>query len=168
MIVLNIKLTTLELVRYNDNYKMLLDDFNGESSSKFISQIEQRLENNMNNNKNFFQSAFVVLDSSMPVGYVFISNNKKDEVFLEYSVLKKIRGKGYGRKIINELSEFLFFNYNIKSVKLDIDPSNKNSIYVAECCGFVLDEEEYEDRNYIGNMVFIKENEYYISKRKSK
>lgn len=72
----------------------------------------------------------------------------------------------YGSKIINELSDYLFDNYNIRCVKLDIDPSNINSIKTAESFGFLLDEDEYERRNYTGRMVFYKESDCYINKRR--
>ena len=89
-----------------------------------------------------------------------------DEVFLEYAVLKEYRGMGYASDLVREVSSYLFENYNIKSIRLDIDPSNKNSILVANSCGFNLDEEDYESKNYVGKMQFVKDSDCYISKRK--
>ena len=89
-----------------------------------------------------------------------------DEVFLEYAILKEFRGMGYASDIVREVTQYLFENYNLRSIRLDIDPSNKNSILVANACGFILDEEQFESRNYIGKMQFIKENDSYISKRR--
>lgn len=161
-----IKLETLYLDRYSEKYKKLKDEFNGNSSSRFVDSINDRLESSALNNNFSFQSAYVILDNENPVGYVYISNNVKDEVFLELSILKDKRNMGYGSKIINELSDYLFNKYNIRFVKLDIDPSNINSVKTAEACGFLFDEEEYERRNYIGRMVFYKESECYINKRR--
>jgi len=163
-----IKLDTLELIRYNEEkHSLLKDDFeHGASFSPHIYKIGERLELSKNNKDSIYQSAFVVEDNNIPIGYVFISNMVNDEVFIEYSILKEYRRKGYGSRLVNEVSDYLFTNNNIKNVKLDIDPSNKNSVFLANSCGFYLDEEDYESRNFIGRMQFIKESDCYISKRK--
>lgn len=90
----------------------------------------------------------------------------RDEVFLEYAVLKEFRGMGYASSIVSETADYLFENHNIRSIRLEIDPSNRNSILVTKSCGFILDEEEFESRNFIGKMQFIKESNCYVSKRK--
>lgn len=163
-----VELETLRLVRYSDNlYVYLKDELeNGESSSKYIHQIGERLENSKDNNESMYQSAFVVLDEDEPIGYLYISSMVNDEVFLEYAILKEFRRMGYASDIVNEVSDYLFENFNIRSIRLDIDPSNKNSILVANSCGFMLDEDEFESRNFIGKMQFVKESDCYISKRR--
>ena len=163
-----IKLEKFDLVRYNDDkHKYLKEEFkNGNSFSEYIHQIPERLESSKYNDNNIYQSAFVVQYNEMPMGYLYISNKINDEVFLEYSVLKEYRKMGYGSELLNEITNYLFENCNIKNIRLDIDPSNKNSILLASACGFYLDEEEYEARNFIGKMQFIKESDLYISKRK--
>ena len=165
---MEVKLETLKLVRYFESkHKFLKDELEfGKSSSGYIHQIGERLDLSKNNDKSIFHSAFVVVDADTPIGYLFISSMINDEVFLEYAILKEYRGMGYASDIVTEISDYLFQNYNIRSIKLDIDPSNKNSIYVANACGFILDEEEFESRNFIGKMKFIKESDCYISKRK--
>lgn len=162
---MNIKLETLDLTRYDDEkHRFLKEDLeNGESASRFIHQMAQRLDNSIYAGENIFQSAFVVLDREIPIGYVYISSNKKDEVFLECSLLKSFRGMGYGKRL---LSNYLFENHNIRCIKGDVDPSNKNSQMMLESCGYEFDEEDYEERNFMGNMVFFKESECYVSKRK--
>ena len=87
-------------------------------------------------------------------------------MFLEYAVLKAYRGLGYGSTMIRETTDYLFENHNIRSIRLDIDPSNKNSINTAEACGYTLDEDEFASRNYLGRMQFVKDSTYYISKRR--
>lgn len=165
---MNIELETLRLVRYSDyKYRELKEELeNGRSSSDYIHQIGERLELSKDNDKSIYQSAFVVLDEDVPIGYLFISSMVCDEVFLEYSVLKDFRRMGYASSIVSEISDYLFQNHNIRSIRLDIDPSNKNSVLVANSCGFMLDEEEFESRNYVGKMQFIKESDCYVSKRR--
>lgn len=160
-----IELQTLSLTKYDEKYNQIKEELeNGISSSKYIHQIKERLEKS-NNNHSIYNSAFIVLDENNPIGYLFISSMINDEVFIEYSVLKEHRQKGYGKKVVNEISDYLFENNNIKSIILDIDPSNKNSMLLASSCGFFFDEEDYESRNYIGKMRFIKESNCYINKR---
>ena len=153
---MNIQLETLNLVRYNEQqHSSLKKELEiGNSSSNYIHQIGERLEASKDNNRSIYQSAFVVEAKEIPVGYLFISTMTHDEVFLEYAVLKDFRRMGYGSRIISETTEYLFQEHNIRSIRLDIDPSNKNSILIADLCGFIFDEEEYESRNF------------YISKRR--
>lgn len=166
---MNIELETLQLTRYSqEKHQSLKDELEtGTSHSDFIHQVGERLEESKDNNKTIYQSAFVVESLGTPTGYVYISRASHDEVFLEYAVLKEYRGKGYGSAVIRELTDYLFQNHNIKAVRLDIDPSNKNSINAAESCGYTVDEEEFASRNYTGRMQFVKDNEYYISRRRN-
>lgn len=165
---MNIELDSLVLTRYSEEkHKRLKENFeSGESHSDFIYQIGSRLENSKNNNRSIYQSAFVVEDLGVPVGYLFISNRIRDEVFLEYAVLKEYRGMGYGSDIVRQTTDYLFQNHNIKDIRLDIDPSNKNSINTAETCGYTLDEDEFASRNYTGRMQFVQDSTYYVSKRR--
>jgi len=163
---MNIKLETLDLVRYDEQKHSFMKEelTTGSSFSEFIHQTSGRLEFSKNNKKTIYQSAFVVEDRGTPIGYLYISSMVHDEVFLEYAILKNFRRMGYGSSLVTEITDYLFEKYNIRSVRLDIDPSNKKSILLADSCGFVLDEEEYESRNYIGKMQFIKESRCYIPK----
>ena len=165
---MNIELDSLVLTRYSEEkHKRLKENFeSGESHSDFIYQIGSRLENSKNNNRSIYQSAFVVEDLGVPVGYLFISNRIRDEVFLEYAVLKEYRGMGYGSDIVRQTTDYLFQNHNIRDIRLDIDPSNKNSINTAEACGYTLDEDEFASRNYTGRMQFVQDSTYYVSKRR--
>lgn len=165
---MNIELESLRLTRYKEEkHQKLKDEFEkGESHSNFIHQIGSRLENSKNIDRNIYQSAFVVEEEEIPIGYLFISSRIRDEVFLEYAVLKPYRGLGYGSAIIRQTADYLFQNHNIRAIRLDIDPSNKNSILAAEACGYTLDEEEFASRNYTGRMEFVKDSTYYVSKRR--
>ena len=165
---MTINLETLTLIRYSETeYHYVKEDLeHGTSSSKYIHQIGERLEQSKDNDKTF-QSAFVVLDGTTPVGYVYISSMINDEIYLEYAILKEFRQMGYASDLVNELSVYLFENHNIRSIKLDIDPSNQGSILVAEACGFSLDEADFESRNFQGKMKFVRDSHCYISKRRN-
>ena len=164
---MNIELETLTLKRYNsDEHSYLKEELeNGDSSSKYIHQIAERLVFSKDNT-GIYQSGYIVEDDGTPIGYLFISSMRDDEVFLEYSVLKEFRGMGYGSSIVRETTDYLFEEHNIRSIRLDIDPSNTNSALVATACGYSVDEDEFESRNFTGKMQFVRENEFYISKRR--
>jgi len=165
---MNIQLESLSLARFDETKHVhVKDEFeNGPSSSEFINEIAKRLELSKNNTKSIYQSAFIVESNDVPIGYLFISKMINDEIFLEYAVLKNFRRQGFGKKIIDEITAYLFEKHNIKSIRLDIDPSNKNSIFLADSCGYTADDEEYASRNFVGRIQFVKDNEYYISKRR--
>ena len=78
-----IKLEKFDLIRYNDEkHKNLKEEFkNGNSFSEYIHQIPERLESSKYNDKNIYQSAFVVQYNEIPIGYLYISNKINDEVF---------------------------------------------------------------------------------------
>ena len=163
---MNIELESLKLVRFSDEYIDLKEEFEkGKSYSDYIHDIGNRLEKSRRNSNSLFDSAFVVLDGCEDVGYLYISNTKDDEVFLEYSILEEFRGMGYASDLISEVSDYLFEEHNIRSIRLDIDPSNKNSMNVACACGYVEDEEEYATRNYNGRIQFVKDSYCYSSRR---
>lgn len=162
---MNIEFDNLKLTRYSDEYNYIKDELeNGISKSSYIHDIGKRLEASKNK-ENIFDSAFIVSDDDNSVGYLFISNSRNDEVFLEYALLKDFRGMGYARELVENVTNYLFDEHNIRSIRLDIDPSNEASMNVAEACGFVEDEEEYASRNYCGRIQFVKDSYNYISKR---
>ena len=161
-----IKLKSFYLDRYKSEYEGFKKDFNNDSKSRFINNIDVRLQNSMQEEDFSFPSAYVVLDNENPVAYIYVSSIIKDEVFLEISVLNKYRNMGYGSKILDEVCDYLFENHNIRCVKLDIDPSNKNSIAMAQNCYFEFDEEAYESQNYMGHMIFYKESNCYVDRRR--
>lgn len=81
-------------------------------------------------------------------------------------MLKEYRGKKYEKLILSEVSNYLFENYNIKTISLDIEPSNIASIRTALSCGYIPDEDEYLSRNMNGKILYHLDNYNYINKRR--
>ena len=160
-----INLKTLKLDRYNVNYESVINEFNNDSKSIFIHDISRRLISSSTLNENILREAYVVLDNNIPIGYVYISGNTNDEVYVEISILKEKRKQGYGKKILTEISDYLF-EKNMRVIKVNIEPSNIGSINMVDSCDFILDEDDYENNHYTGKMTFYKENEYYVDKRR--
>lgn len=147
----------------SQKHKLLLNQFKGISHSSFISMIDNRLEL-LNKQKSFpFDTAFVIISGSKLLGYLFISSVRNDEVYLELSLLKEKRGKGYGKLILVLVTDYLFEHYNIRDIALDIDVSNHASINTATSGGYYAD--EYLNS---GRIIFRNYNLNYIDKRNKK
>ena len=57
-------------------------------------------------------------------------------------------------------------NCNVKSIVLDIDPSNIPSIMTAISAFYIEDEDEYLERNMNGKILYRIDNANYVNKRK--
>lgn len=166
---MNLILENITLLVYNNNnekHNQVLDKFNNESKSQYIHDINERIKDSKNRKSFPFDIGFLVIINNDIVGYMFISKKINDEVYLESSLLKEYRGKKYGRIILNDVSNYLMNEYNIRSIVLDIDPSNTPSIRTAISCGYEIDEEEYLKRNMSGKILYRLDNYNYINKRK--
>ena len=147
----------------NDKHMWLVQQFKGSSKSDFISMIDSRLELNGKSKTFPFDTAFVVsFPSDELIGYLFISGIRGDEVYLEYSLLEEKRGHGYGSLLLGLITEYLFANYNIKDIALDIDVSNEASMKTAIGCGY-YEEDFINDKR----MIYKNYNLGYVNKRKN-
>lgn len=149
-------------IRHNE----LLMELEGDSKSSYIHDIRSRLMSWKNKKDIPFDVGYVVQLGDQFIGYFFISKRIKDEVFLEYSLINKFKGKGYGKLMLSEVSEYLFNNYNIKSITLDIEPSNLPSVMTAVSVGYTVDEDDYLERNMNGKILYRMDNYNYVNKRK--
>ena len=165
---MNIKLENIELCVYDSSqlHNEILEKFDNESKSNYIHEIKERIKNTINKKNIPFDSGFFIVLNNEIVGYMFISKKINDEVFLESSLLKEHRGKKYAGVILNDVSNYLMEEHNIKSIVLDIDPSNIASIRTALSSGYELDEEEYMKRNMSGKILYRLDNYNYINKRR--
>lgn len=166
---MNIKLENIELCVYdinNSKHDDLLNRLEGDSKSPYIHDTKDRIKN-FNIKKNFpFDVGFFVRINNELVGYIYISKNISDEVFLESSLFNEYKGKKYGKLILDEVSNYLINEYNLKSLVLDIDPSNNSAIRTAISVGYEIDEEEYIKRGMTGKILYRLDNYNYINKRR--
>lgn len=88
------KIEDIELVKFDENdinhIKLLKEFTTGDSNSKFIHDIKERL---IMNNDNLFGNGYIVKVVDEIVGYFYISPVVRDKVELEYSILKSYRGR---------------------------------------------------------------------------
>ncbi len=145
-------------------HKAVLESYQWKSSSKFISMIDEMLIQNRKSKDYPFGMGFVVtLKSGEAVGYLFISSRRNDEVYLEYSILKNKRNCGYGKMCLDLVTQYLFSNYNIRDIALDIDVSNEASMKTALGCGY------FEDEDAVNGKIILKNyNLNYVDKRRKR
>lgn len=97
-------------------------------------------------------------DDKMEIGKSYVVNKDKRNIGVVgtlnmssigvvevwYSVDKDLRGKGYGEKILAQVTPYLIENIKgLNDIELRIDRNNKASKKVAERNGYILD---YEDK----------------------
>ena len=153
-----------KLIFYNEDYKEIKDELVfGKSSSRFINKIDSRL--NIKEDDNFFNHGYLVKLEDVVVGYLYVSGISNSNIYLEYSVLYDHRNQKIARRLIESVTNFVFENFNINEIRLNIYKDNGASQRVAEECGYFLeDEEEYL---YKGDSDFVINNPYFINKRRN-
>lgn len=120
--------------------KMVFD----ESIKRWYTSIGNGLLVNPNNE--FFNYSFLVKDGDEYIGIIGIGNYNSEEkcVYLRSAVDKDKRGKSYGKKILSEITEYIFSNYNnVESIRLKIDKENIASLATANYCGYTILESDY-------------------------
>ncbi len=77
---------------------------------------------------------FIMMDEEAPVGQIRL-NVDGDEAEIGYSIGPEFRGKGYGHKILQLVSEEVRMNYpEIKRLIAKVKPANKpsNTLFIKE------------------------------------
>lgn len=145
-------------------------DKNNKEHIEFFKKIRDGLEKRfsgilpklMNNTTSFFDRGYLICDNCNIIGYIDISSYDKSEssVYLRASILSDVRGKGYAKKILREVSDYIFKNYEeVLSIRLKIADDNIYSIKTALSCGYL---------NIPGTQMYISFNPYVNTKDKIK
>lgn len=111
--------------------------FHDENIKKWVNGISNILSDNKN--KNFFNSGFIVKLESEYIGYVSIGDFNKEEkcVYLRIGIPNDKTGLGYGKRILNEITNYIFSNYSeVENIKLKIKKENIPSLRTANSCGY--------------------------------
>lgn len=153
-------LDTIELVQYNESLNSYVKQLLIDDNSKYVKQVEERLNKKISNT--VLGNGFLVKLQDKIIGYVYFSPISNYRLYLEYSVLKSERKKGYGKLILNEVTNYVIQNYNIKQIMLDIDRSNLASMNTAISCGYNYDDDTIGMNDRIE---FILDNPYFINKK---
>ena len=153
-----ITLETLKLVSFNkkdlNHLKFLKELQNDSDITKWFNGLTGGLLHHQEIEP-FGCSFFVALKDDTLIGYINIGDYYKTEktLFLRGAIHESVRGKGAGKRMLLEVSNYLFMNYlQLESIILKIDIDNKKSLNVADACGY-----KWYERDY-----YIKYNPYLV------
>lgn len=145
-------------------------DRNNKEHIEFFKKMRDGLENRfsgvlpnlMKNNSSFFDRGYLISDNNKLIGYIDVSAYDYIEasIYLRASILSDARGKGYAKKILKEISDYIFKNYEeVLSIRLKIADDNIYSIKTALSCGYL---------NIPGTQMYVSFNPYVNTKDKIK
>lgn len=155
MIKIN-KYTFYTYQEINDN--SIINELDSNSKSKFIHNLKERLIQSKSSKEISFNNAYLVKCNNSIIGYVFLSQQKNNNIYIEYLILKEYRHMGHATNMMRELVDYIFKNYdNLENIRLSIDPSNIFSLNVASNLGFYCDEDSY----FNDKLEFVLDNYYY-------
>ena len=153
------KIGTLTLNIFNKNDRKALEFIKKLCHDESIlSRFQGIMIGLKNENNNFFNHSFLVSHNNEFIGYVNIGefNNDEKSVYLRAAVDKEKRGFGYGKTILEEITEYIFKNYpQVESIRLKIAGDNKASLMTANACGY----------KWLENDFYIKYNPYIEDKK---
>ena len=144
---MNIKLRTLSISNY-DKYDIEKNIFarmikrDKEILEEACPSIYERIIESSDIDELVSGPAYIVYDDQKDKSIGFIQINSylfEDEVVLNYGLLKRYRFHGYGEKILEEVSEYLFDNGDIKKITLNIYKDNFPSVMCAKKAGYELE-----------------------------
>lgn len=136
-----IPLRTLELVTFDKNnprhiafLKHLVKD---KSILKWFQGISAGLLHNFGDT--FFDHGFFASIEGNLIGYIHVGafNREEGSVYLRYAISNDERGKGYGKLLLLEATEYIFNSYpEVESMRLKIDNRNTASLNTALSCNY--------------------------------
>lgn len=144
----SITMETLSLNTFDKDNKIYLDFLKKLLCDKTIKQRFQGFLPNLlreNTNSIIGRGFFVSCDNEL-IGYIDIGNYNINEksVYLRCAIEKSKRKKAYGRRILSEISDYIFNTHpEVETIKLKIDKDNVPSLKVADACGYKWINDDY-------------------------
>jgi len=135
-----IELETLKIELINYDKKDHLNYLKKMMQSKDINYLWDLADKDLVNNKNI--GKYIVLNEDNDyIGYINISNPTEafygNTVSLYYAIEEYYRGKEYGKRIVQEVSSWLFNEKNIECVVAQVHTSNSYSINTLTKAGMI-------------------------------
>ena len=81
-------------------------------------------------------NSYLLKESERYIGFIYISNLNNKHRAISLMIEKSMRNCGYGKIVLNSVSEYLFREKLADSVIVYIKDKNKNSINMARSCRF--------------------------------
>ena len=107
------KLETLELVNYEkEKHESIINQIILDDPNHYVKQIAERIIKD-NGDEFQFDKGYLVKLGEIIIGYVYFSPISNYRLYIEYSILKEERKKGYGKLLLEESTNYILENYNI-------------------------------------------------------
>lgn len=164
MLPLSFQLLTFD--QENPQHRSFVEELIKGNEMKFVKQIKERLQRSSYQDS-FLERAYLVASSKDLIGYLYLSGIKRNSIYLEYLIAPSKRRQGYASRLLEEVSDYLFSNYPLEKILLDIDQGNYPSMKTALAAGFSYDTDEYvQGLDGTNRISFEKVNLNYVNKRK--
>lgn len=136
-----IPLRELELVVFDKSNPMHITFLKNLANDKSILKWFQGLAVGLLHNygHEFFDRAFFVSKEGNLIGYVHIGafNEQEKSVYLKAATSAEERGKGYGKLLLAEITEYIFNHHlEVESIRLKINKENTASLNTASACNY--------------------------------
>ena len=136
--MINLESLGLEMIDY-DNVEHL-SFLKKLMQSKDMSYLWNLTDSDLDNNQNV-GNYLVIGESGNYLGYLNVSDPTEaiygNTVSVYYAIEESYRGKDYGKRIISEVSDWLFNKNNIDCIVAQVDTNNSHSINTLTKAGMV-------------------------------
>ncbi len=123
-----------DITKFNFLKKIHEDELIRQYLGRFVSTD---IADSQNDERIILDHSYIISNEKDHVGFISIPELRDGELTLEYGVHPDFRHKGYGTKILREVSDYFFEERNfVESVGLCIDSENKYSQKAAFNAGF--------------------------------
>ena len=140
-----VKTSSLSLYKYNPDsqvHKDFVELMTSEDSlADQVGDVKKKLKefSMLSLPGQLWNGAFLVGNEDELVGYVYLFRHSFSTriAMMNYAVTQNLRGQGYGKMLVKEISDYIFFSQKvIDNIILIINSNNVNSIGAAEFGGF--------------------------------
>lgn len=115
-------------------HKKAISKMRDNQARKMMYDVKQLLNNAKKDRES--GNSYLLKSSEKYIGCIWISNLHDDQRGISMMIEKSMRNQGFGRIILNSVSEYLFRENLAASLVVNIKDKNKNSIHMANSCGF--------------------------------
>ena len=141
---MDIKLKSLNITNYDSKDIEKIEFINTIKSDYLINKylyrcIDEMIEKSETSENFVLGYGYIVKDNDKLIGFFRPARlESKYKIDVDYGIIEKYRNKGYGTKLLIEVSDYLLTSFDmINGIVLHIDNSNKNSVKCALNAGFI-------------------------------
>jgi len=113
---------------------------------------------------------WIIFENKERVGYFRLSNYSKENknIYIGADIAPEYRGKGYAKFAYSKFIPFVFENYNVNKISLEVLCNNEIAISLYKKLGFIYEgtkrEEIYKKDKYVDSIIMsILKKEYYAN-----